>query len=301
MTFAPKSIKDVMDYWVAHGGVNSGIVGNLVHCNGYHLGKDRIFGACACKPSGKCVPGRRGDDYSVQTARDKAGLSNAASAMDLGRLEKSLPKLWKFSVWLVKQIRADAPGTRDIKEVIFSPDGKNVYGFNRERGLQVRPSSGITGTAPTGGTPTSASTVTAKTEARSRLFAPYFEGEGVNSFDTPAVPSVAMVAKGAKLYETSNLTGHGDHGRPGAGDALLRTARQGGRHDPADQRDGRAHGQVSCSPGSPISVVSDRRRSPAMQRPSARPTSRLRVRTARQPGSPSASRTSRSAWPASLA
>lgn len=206
MTFAPKTIEDFAAYWVAQGGVNSGIVGNNVHCNGYHLGKDRIYGDCACKPTGKCVPGKRGNDYSVVDPRDKAGLTNAASAIDLGRLDKSLPKLWKFSEWLVAQVRANQPGTRDIKEIIFSPDGKRVFGFVRSRGLQSKLIPDYGDRSHLWHTHIS---FYRDSEFRDKvgIISPYFEGEAVESFDTPEVPTQGTVAKGAKLYKTSTLTG----------------------------------------------------------------------------------------------
>lgn len=118
MTFAPASITAAMKVWTSNGGVNLGIVGNTAHTKGYHLGKDRIYDGSG--------PGVGDSDYSVKLARDKAGLSNAASAMDLGRLNGSLKGLQKYSNWLVAQCKAGAPGTKDVREVIFSPDGTAV-------------------------------------------------------------------------------------------------------------------------------------------------------------------------------
>jgi hypothetical protein len=129
MSYAPASISALAAYWMAHKGVNSGIVGGAGHTRGYHLGKDRIFG----------TGGQGWADYSVKTARDKAGLTNAASALDLGRLNGSLPQLQKFSVWLVGRCRANAPGTSDVREIIYSPDGVHVYGWNRENGYASKP------------------------------------------------------------------------------------------------------------------------------------------------------------------
>jgi hypothetical protein len=51
-----------------------GIVGDSNHARGYHLGRDRIYAASGVGDA----------DYSVRTARDQAGLSNAAAAMDVG-------------------------------------------------------------------------------------------------------------------------------------------------------------------------------------------------------------------------
>ena len=142
MSLAPGSLLDLQAYWVSQGGVSLGIVGNAVHCKGYHLGKDRIYGSCACRPKNICVPGLADRDYSVMTARDKRGLSNAASAIDLGRLGGSLRNLYKFSEWLVEQCQANADGTSDLREVIYSPDGTSVLRWDRERGYWSAPRPG---------------------------------------------------------------------------------------------------------------------------------------------------------------
>lgn len=125
-TFAPPTLKALAAYWVAEGGISLGIVGDTSHIasgSGYHLGRSNL------------APG----DYSIRTARDKAGLTDAASAIDLGRLDGSLTKLQAFSVWLVAQGRSNATGTSDIREIIYSPDGVKVYGWSREAGVRSTP------------------------------------------------------------------------------------------------------------------------------------------------------------------
>lgn len=110
MTYAPATIRELGAYWTQHGGVNLGIVGDTSHVNGgvsYHLGRSDL----------------REDAYSIVLQRDKAGLSEAASAIDLGKLDGSLFNLQIFSQWLVRQCQAHAPGTRDIREVIYTPNG----------------------------------------------------------------------------------------------------------------------------------------------------------------------------------
>jgi hypothetical protein len=123
MSYAPPAMKALGAYWVRQGGVNLGIVGNTAHVKGYHLGKDRIFDGSG--------PGIGWDDYSVKTTRDKAGLTDAASAIDLGRMDGSLSKLWTFSMWLARQCMANAPGTRDVREIIFwHPERGRVVGWS---------------------------------------------------------------------------------------------------------------------------------------------------------------------------
>ena len=124
MTYAPQTLQDLGAYWKRHGGVLLGIVGNTAHTRGYHLGKDRIYDGSG--------PGQGSDDYSVQHRRDKAGLTNAASAIDLGRLDGSLARLRSFSRDLVERCMADAAVRKDVREVIYSPDGQRVQRYSGE-------------------------------------------------------------------------------------------------------------------------------------------------------------------------
>ncbi|MGA4730243.1 hypothetical protein ACPB67_22725 [Micromonospora taraxaci] len=97
-----------------------GIVGDPSHRGGYHCGSDRV------------VP----NDYSVvESPRDRAGLTLDASALDIGQFDvrsggrsNTLPS---FSVWCVAQCAANAADTRDIREIIYSPDGSTVKRWDR--------------------------------------------------------------------------------------------------------------------------------------------------------------------------
>lgn len=106
-----------------------GIVGDTAHAAGgdsYHLGKDKIRA-------------RGGDDrYSVdESPRDAGGLDGYASAMDVGwfsvKTAKGTFDLQDFSIWLVVLCAAGDPDTRDIREVIYSPDGRTVKRWDRLR------------------------------------------------------------------------------------------------------------------------------------------------------------------------
>ncbi len=111
MTKAPEKIEKLAEFWDHHGGRNLGIVGDTKHKQrgtSYHLGSsDLIDGA-----------------YSTKLKRDRKGLTKSASALDLGKLNKRIGKLRKFSNWLVEQ--AEEGLTPDIREIIWSPDGKEV-------------------------------------------------------------------------------------------------------------------------------------------------------------------------------
>lgn len=129
MTYSPPTLTDLGRYWASKGGVNLGVVGDVAHQRkgtSYHLGKSSL------------AP----DAYSRLTARDRAGLTEAASAIDLGRLNGSYARLRTFSVWLVRRCQAGATGTVDIREVIYTDDGETVRRYDRERGVDSDPRPG---------------------------------------------------------------------------------------------------------------------------------------------------------------
>ncbi len=173
MTFAPPTLLALASLWTSHGGVNLGIVGDTAHVAGgvsYHLGKDDL----------------RSDAYSVKTARDKAGLSDAASAIDLGKLDGSYVGLRAFSVWLVAEARADAPGTDDMREIIYSPDGQTVLRWDRERGYTSAPRTGEADTSHL--THTHISWYRdAETRDHRTAFRPYFQEASVRYINAGAV------------------------------------------------------------------------------------------------------------------
>ena len=110
MTFAPAPLQALQGFIVAHGAVELGVVGDTRHKNegfSYHLGADDL------KPGAS----------SARLPRDAAGLSNAASAIDLGKVGGTLEGLRTMSRWLVGECLAGAPETHDIREIIYSADG----------------------------------------------------------------------------------------------------------------------------------------------------------------------------------
>jgi hypothetical protein len=134
MSYAPLTLTALRTYLAGQTGlslVSLGIVGNKAHTRGYHLGRDRIY-------DGSGGPGTGDADYSVKTARDKAGLTDAASAMDIGNFKR----LREMSKWLVAEAQRNAPGTRDLREIIYTPDGRVVLRWDRERGYASKPQPG---------------------------------------------------------------------------------------------------------------------------------------------------------------
>ncbi|MBP1784535.1 MULTISPECIES: hypothetical protein [Micromonospora] len=97
-----------------------GIVGDPNHRGGYHCGSDRVVT----------------NDYSVvESTRDRSGLTLYASALDVGtfsvRSGGGTHNLRTFSTWMVAQCVANAADTRDIREIIYSPDGRTVRRWDR--------------------------------------------------------------------------------------------------------------------------------------------------------------------------
>ena len=97
-----------------------GIVGDPNHRGGYHCGSDRVVT----------------NDYSVvESSRDRHGLTLDAAALDVGTFRVSVGgrthNLTTFSTWCVAQCTANAADTRDIREIIYSPDGKVVRRWDR--------------------------------------------------------------------------------------------------------------------------------------------------------------------------
>lgn len=183
MTYAPPTITALARLWTAKGGVNLGIVGDTRHQRkgrSYHLGKSQL------------TP----DAYSRQTARDRAGLSEAASALDIGRLNGSLVHLRTFSRWFVERCRQNAPGTSDVREFIYSPDGKTVLRWDRERGVKSAPRAGE---ADNSHLSHSHISFYRDSERRSKvgLFSPYYSQRPV----TPAPPKEEPVSTGNRLTD----------------------------------------------------------------------------------------------------
>ncbi|GGN39408.1 hypothetical protein FHR83_006724 [Actinoplanes campanulatus] len=104
-----------------------GLVGDTAHQAGgdsYHLGKDKI----------RARAGR--DRYSVdESPRDQRGLSDYASAMDIGTFKVTTGRgvfdLYDFNAWLIALCKAGDPDTADLREVIYSPDGRTVKRWDR--------------------------------------------------------------------------------------------------------------------------------------------------------------------------
>ncbi|SBT64209.1 hypothetical protein GA0070622_1179 [Micromonospora sediminicola] len=125
-TTAPQTLLDARRLLLDHLGGNGlepaevGIVGDPAHRGGYHCGSDRVVSG----------------DYSVvESPRDRTGLSSYACALDIGTFTVTIGgrrhDLQTFSTWLARECAAGATDTRDIREVIYSPDGSTVRRWDR--------------------------------------------------------------------------------------------------------------------------------------------------------------------------
>lgn len=108
MSYAPATLLQARTYLKSRTGLGDGalgIVGDSLHTYGYHLGADRL----------------KAGDYSRQTARDRAGLTDAASALDIG----SFGRLRELTAFLVREARAGHLG--DVRELIGPGSDGRAY------------------------------------------------------------------------------------------------------------------------------------------------------------------------------
>ncbi|MEV6344117.1 hypothetical protein [Actinoplanes sp. NPDC051851] len=127
MTYAPDTLQDARTFLITTvpglSGAAVGIVGDTSHAatgTSYHLGEDDLADTA----------------YSIiESSRDKNGLTDAASALDVGwfsvKAGGKTHTLRTFSAWLVAECEAGAADTRDIREVIYTLDGKTVKRWDR--------------------------------------------------------------------------------------------------------------------------------------------------------------------------
>lgn len=196
MTYAPPTLRYLEAYWIAQRGVASGIVGNAAHVakgTSYHLGRSQL------KPGA----------YSAALPRDVAGLTEAASAIDLGALDGSLVNLQAFSVWLVGQCQAHAPGSADIREIIYTPDGNLPIHRWSDPDQQVYTGPGNGDNSHLWHTHVS---YYRDSEASDKigLFAPYFGGSGMAGLtltDWASFEGFVDVRSGARYYPLDGSPG----------------------------------------------------------------------------------------------
>lgn len=108
MSYAPRTLLDLRTYLKPFTGLSDnelGIVGDTAHNGGYHCGRDRLVS----------------NDYSNRLPRDQAGLTNAASASDIGKFARTVD----MNAFLVAQGRSGA--TNMIREINGLAEGGRAY------------------------------------------------------------------------------------------------------------------------------------------------------------------------------
>jgi hypothetical protein len=125
VTNAPDDLLAIRHYIMSRTGLDAasvGIAGDPAHAStgGYHEGNDDLFRV-----------GRLNSDYSKrESARDRPG-TNSASALDIGDFSRNGKTLRQLSNFLVARCSAGDPRTRDVREVIYTPDGSTVRRWDR--------------------------------------------------------------------------------------------------------------------------------------------------------------------------
>lgn len=124
MTYAPTrllEVRAVVQPIVMLPNAALGIAPDAAHVGGYHCGWDdrRVAG-----------------DYSwSESTRDSSHKTNAARAFDLGWFDIQLGgrrvTLIDFNLWFVNELKANAADTRDVREFIYTPDGRTVLRWDR--------------------------------------------------------------------------------------------------------------------------------------------------------------------------
>lgn len=125
MTGAPGDLLAVRQYLLQRTGLAAdavGIAGDPAHASsgGYHEGNDDLARV-----------GRLTSDYSKrESSRDQPG-TNSASALDIGDFTRGAVTLRSVTLALVAACKCGDPRTRDLREIIYTPDGVNVQRWDR--------------------------------------------------------------------------------------------------------------------------------------------------------------------------
>lgn len=133
MTTAPADLITLRSFIMSRTGLSAfsvGIVGDTSHAatGGYHEGKTDLINA-----------GVYNTDYSVRLPRDRAGLTESASAMDIGYAwPHGGTKAWlAFNNALVSLLHAGDPALSAIRAVNYTPDGSRKFRTDREADWSV--------------------------------------------------------------------------------------------------------------------------------------------------------------------
>ena len=122
------------------GAAEVGIVGDGAHARtgGYHEGRDVLVSIGRYHPGDQYI-GAAGEDYSARLRRDRTGLTDDASAVDVGdnwpRGGRAAWLRWNRS--LVAALHAGDQALAPVRAVNYSPDGTARKRTDREHGWSV--------------------------------------------------------------------------------------------------------------------------------------------------------------------
>jgi hypothetical protein len=122
---------------------NLGIVGDGAHqkTGGYHEGMDVLVAIDRYHPPATSHVGSTAEDYSARILRDRLGLTNDASANDVGNAwPNGGNAAWlKFNNALAAALPTD-PRLSAIRAINYSPNGETKLRLDREHGFKVEAS-----------------------------------------------------------------------------------------------------------------------------------------------------------------
>lgn len=146
MTSAPSDLLDLRAILMDETGLTDpasvGIVGDGAHqkTGGYHEGRDVLTMIGRYHPT--AAAGSSSEDYSCRLQRDRAGLTNSSSGVDIGyRWPKGGNAAWlRFNNLLVGQLLAGDPALTAVRALNYSPDGSAKRRRDRESGWTLQSS-----------------------------------------------------------------------------------------------------------------------------------------------------------------
>lgn len=146
MTVAPADLvafrKSVQQLTGIVSAADVGIVGDGAHqkTGGYHEGRDVLTANGFYHVT--ALAGSAGEDYSVRLARDRQGLTNSASAMDISAAWPSggVVAWQRFCALFVAALKADAPALGAVRAV-NADTGSGMRRYDRQSGWSAQSTS----------------------------------------------------------------------------------------------------------------------------------------------------------------
>jgi hypothetical protein len=147
-TSAPADLLDFRKTVMAKTGLSDlsiGIVGDPSHrqSGGYHEGRSDLIAIDRYHPPADQNVGSTSEDYSVRLLRDRSGLTDHASAMDIGSdWSHGGRSAWlRFNNLLASQLKVNDANLAAIRAINYSPDGTAKRRIDRQNNWSLESSS----------------------------------------------------------------------------------------------------------------------------------------------------------------